>query len=115
MPPTSNAASAAFSTSSTIEHFVLFKLSSSLGALSSLPAFYHLSAGPILRLRSTGASELTFTHLLHNQYSLSLSIYIYIISSTYWLQFASFLFASILAPTCLVFCSNSSMPVTGTH
>ncbi|KAF3339196.1 hypothetical protein FCM35_KLT16667 [Carex littledalei] len=73
--PTSNAAFAALSTSSTIEHFVLFKLSSStdlsklsfsLGALSSLPAFSHLSAGTILRLRSTGTSELAFIYLLHS-------------------------------------------------
>ncbi|KAJ1697603.1 hypothetical protein LUZ63_006115 [Rhynchospora breviuscula] len=75
-------ASAAMSTSSssTIEHFVLFRLRpstdpskvdtmiSSLRALASLPSVSHLSAGPILRLRSAAASELAFTHLLHSRY-----------------------------------------------
>ncbi|KAF3323434.1 Stress responsive A/B Barrel domain-containing protein [Carex littledalei] len=76
----STSASAAMSTSSTIEHFVLFKLRSStdpskvdnmlssLRALSSLPAVSHLSVGPVLRLRSSAASELAFTHLLHSRY-----------------------------------------------
>ncbi|KAJ3698028.1 hypothetical protein LUZ61_001733 [Rhynchospora tenuis] len=76
----STSASAMATSSSTIEHFVLFKLGastdpskvdtmiSSLRALSSLPSVSHLSAGPILRLRSAAASELAFTHLLHSRY-----------------------------------------------
>ncbi|KAJ3673185.1 hypothetical protein LUZ60_006559 [Juncus effusus] len=78
----SSSSSSSFSTSSssamsTIEHIVLFKVRptadpstmiSSLNSLSSLPAVSHISAGPVLRLRSAAANDLGFTHILHSRY-----------------------------------------------
>lgn len=64
----------------TVEHVVLFKvrdatdptkidsLLSNLRSLTSLDLATHLTAGPILRLRSSAASALGFTHLLHSRY-----------------------------------------------
>ncbi|KAF6157072.1 hypothetical protein GIB67_041533 [Kingdonia uniflora] len=63
--------------SQTIEHIVLFKIKDStdpsnitsmitdLNSLSSLDQVLHLSAGPILRNKS---SNFKFTHLLHSRY-----------------------------------------------
>ncbi|KAL5572393.1 hypothetical protein UlMin_021990 [Ulmus minor] len=66
------------SSSKTIEHVVLLKLKhntdpsdstamiTKLNSLSSLNQVLHLTAGPLLRVRST---SLNFTHILHSRYA----------------------------------------------
>ncbi|KAK3213439.1 hypothetical protein Dsin_018145 [Dipteronia sinensis] len=66
------------SSSSTIEHVVLFKVKpdvdsskvntmiTNLNGLVSLDPVLHLTAGPVIR---TGSSLFTFTHLLHSRYN----------------------------------------------
>ncbi|KAI9191764.1 hypothetical protein LWI28_013094 [Acer negundo] len=66
------------SSSSTIEHVVLFKVKpdvdsskvntmiSNLNGLVSLDPVLHLTAGPVIR---TGSSLFTFTHMLHSRYN----------------------------------------------
>ncbi|KAK0571315.1 hypothetical protein LWI29_014020 [Acer saccharum] len=70
--------SAMSSSSSTIEHVVLFKvkpdvdsskvntMTSNLNDLVSLDPVLHLTAGPVIR---TGSSLFTFTHMLHSRYN----------------------------------------------
>ncbi|XP_042433579.1 stress-response A/B barrel domain-containing protein UP3-like [Zingiber officinale] len=71
---------AAMAAVSTVEHVVLFKIREStdqskidammsgLRSLVSLDVVSHLTAGPILRHRSSAASASGFTHLLHSRY-----------------------------------------------
>lgn len=79
--PTSPTSMDPTTTNTTVEHVVLFKVRdatdpskidamlSNLRSLSSLDVVTHLTAGPILRLRSAAASAFGFTHILHSRYS----------------------------------------------
>ncbi|CAI9100693.1 OLC1v1037849C1 [Oldenlandia corymbosa var. corymbosa] len=73
-----SATAAAANPTQIIEHIVLFKvkpdvdpskpiaMANNLTGLASLDSVLHISAGPLLRCRS---SSLTFTHMLHSRYA----------------------------------------------